>query len=157
MLALPLHYYDEAGRILPPKALFWLHLWLLQSILIFIGAAVIRESSAEILAFWYPSKTQLYLSMATSIPAFLSLLLVSYRSKMWEKDLLWPFYLLKPCLLLTLGLQTGFLFNTIIVQKFHFSYTIGITALIHMSAVIYVYKSYHLQEMCRDWRLRVAD
>jgi hypothetical protein len=156
MLALPLQYYDEAGRILPPKALFWLHIWLLQSILIFMGAAVIKDSSAEILAFWYPSKTKLYLAMLTSIPACLCLLLVSYRNILWERNLLWPFHFVKPCLLLSLGLQTILLVNTIVAQKFHFSYTSGFTILLNMCGALYVFKSYHLKAMCRDWQLRIV-
>lgn len=157
MLALPLRYYDEAGRILPPKALYMLQLWLLQSILIFLGAAIIRNNGAEILSLWYPSKTKLYLAMAASFPAFLSFLIVSYRNKMWERGVFWVFYFIKPCLYLSLGLQTMLLLNTIVELQFHFSYTLGLTALMNMTAVLYVYKSRHLEVMCTDWRLRVSN
>lgn len=157
MLILPLHYYDEAGRVLPPKMLLWLHSWLIKSILIFIGAALMRDSGAEVLAFWYPSKQYLYMSLLSSIPACTSILIVSYRQKLWDKDIVWPFTFLRPSLLLALVLQTGLLLNNIISAQFHFSYTSATSMLLNITAMVYVCKSVHLGTMFHDWRLRISD
>ena len=59
MLKLPLSYYDESGRILPPRWLYSVFILLCIDWLAFIFSLASRTQTSELLAFFYPQKESL--------------------------------------------------------------------------------------------------
>ena len=98
-MLLPLEYYDDAGRVKPAVALYFCIVFLSRSLLILIGSVSVRENSEQLLALFYPEKQYLYISLAIAFPAFLALLLLGFREKIWLAEKLWMFSCIKPLLI----------------------------------------------------------
>ncbi|MFB1034159.1 MAG: DUF2919 family protein, partial [Sinobacterium sp.] len=95
-LLLPLKYYDEAGRVKPATALYVCIAFLSRSLMILIGSVSVRENSDQLLALFYPEKQYLYISLAITFPAFMAILLLGFREKIWNADRCWMFTCIKP-------------------------------------------------------------
>ena len=87
MLKLPLTFYDESGRILPPRWLYSVFILLCIDWLAFVFSLASRTQTSELLTFFYPQKETLGLGLAASLPVLIALSLVSQRDRLWKKRL----------------------------------------------------------------------
>jgi len=151
MLKLPLKYYDESGRILPPRWLYALLLLLCADWALFIFSLASRSQTDVLLHFFYPHSKSLLIALVTSVPALLSLLLLSQRERLWKKGLIsWRRWFI-PCLLLGVG---ALLISQIVYAITHHWAFELITAIRLVMSVIGLYtiaKSRHLRWMVEDW------
>ena len=88
MLKLPLTFYDESGRILPPRWLYSVFILLCIDWLAFVFSLASRTQTSELLTFFYPQKETLGLGLAASLPVLIALSLVSQRDRLWKKGFL---------------------------------------------------------------------
>jgi hypothetical protein len=151
-LPLPLHCYDDAGRIVPPRSLWWMLVFLAKSWLIFIGSVTIRGKESEILAFWYPQKADLYLALALGLPALIAMLLCSNRERLWQRNLNKWVYIVFGCLFLaTIGQLTHYVLRLVNTQ-FVYDHATAMGLIGTLLVVGYTLRSRHLRLMYRDWK-----
>ena len=154
-LLLPLKFYDEGGRVLPPRALWWCLLFVAKSFIIFLFSLTLPEQSERLLKMFYPIKEELYTGLMLGCFALPPALLVSFRHKVWEhhKEIL--FILLKPFILL--GLIGEFAFTVTLVDRqfWGFSWGLALSLLVNLVAIYWLFTSKHLKIMLADWRHRV--
>lgn len=151
MLKLPLKYYDESGRILPPSWLYSLLILLCIDWLAFIFSLASRSQTDALLHFFYPQKESLGLGLAASLPVLASLLLVSQRERLWKRELIvWR----KSVIPLS---QLGII-SLLAVQLFYamhhhwgFEYVTGVKLLIYSISLYAITRSRHLKWMIEDW------
>lgn len=79
MLAFPLKYYDEEGRLLPPLLLLMCCLYLCRGWLLFALSFIDSGQLLFIIQMIQPSRTLLLSSLAIGGPSFLIILCVAYR------------------------------------------------------------------------------
>jgi hypothetical protein len=150
-LPLPLHCYDHAGRIVPPRSFWWILVFLAKSWLIFIGSVTIRGKESEILAFWYPHKADLYLALALGLPALIAMLLCSNRERLWQRDFKKWVYLLLVCIILAcLGQLTHYALR-LINTDFNYDHATAMGLVGVLVVIGYTLRSRHLRLMYRDW------
>ena len=153
-LVLPLHNYDEGGRILPPRALWWCLLFIAKSFIIFGFSLTLPEQSEHLLNMFYPKKDELYTGLILGSVAIPCALLVSFRNKIWSahKELLFAF--LKPMLIA--GLIGELLFSVKLAdqQYWSFSWGIAFSLVLNVLALYWAVSSKHLKLMLKDWKHR---
>ena len=152
-LKLPLHKYDEAGRVKPPWLLFLCLCLLARGIVVFIASVSFRQDGGLLLSIFYPIKYQFYLSLFTAVPAIFTVFLLGFRERIWKAEL-GGLYRMLPVLLGYLVL-TDLLIQLYILRAQHFAFAWP-TALTLFSVILfawYLLKSKHLRIMLLDWRL----
>ena len=152
-LKLPLHKYDEAGRVKPPWLLFLCLCFMARGIVVFIASLSFRQDGGLLLSIFYPVKYQFYLSLLTAIPAIFTLLLLGFREKIWKAEL-GLIYLGLPVILAYL-LISDLLIQLYILRAQHFAFAWP-TALTLFSVLLlawYLATSKHIRIMLADWRL----
>ncbi|WP_269520144.1 DUF2919 family protein [Alteromonas sp. BMJM2] len=151
MLKLPLKYYDESGRILPPVWLYSLLLLLCIDWLVFIFSVASRTQTTDLLAFFYPQKEALGLNLVASLPVLLTLVLISQRERLWKHDLIrWrhcilPFIQIGVLILLTS--QVYYLMH----HQWGFEVVTAVKILLYSMTLYVVTRSRHLKWMINDW------
>lgn len=151
ILPLPLHCYDQAGRVIPPK-LFWLScLFLIKSWLIFLGSVTIRGKEKEILEFWFPIHQDLYVSLALGLPALVAMLLTSHRGKLWEKGRTLWVYWVGVLLSVAILAQLIYLINRLVQAQFNYHHALALSLLGVILIGVYMLRSQHIRQMFRDW------
>lgn len=150
-LPLPLHYYDDTGRIVPPRSFWWALVFLAKSWLIFIGSVTIRGKESEILAFWYPHKADLYLALGLGLPALIALLLCSNRERLWKKDFRKWVYLLVICLVSACLGQLGYYGMRVWNTHFKYDHATAMGLIGILLIIGYILRSRHLRLMYQDW------
>lgn len=151
-LLLPLKYYDDAGRVKPPSAVYYAGLFLCRSLLVLIGALSSRQYGNELLMIFYQKKSLLYINLGIALPAFLALVVIGFREKIWSAQFTWVFGFIRPSLLL--ACLADFMFNLMLayLQHWQFSWPIAITLMLNLLCLYYLYKDKHLIYMVQDWR-----
>lgn len=151
MLKLPLKYYDESGRILPPRWLYALLLLLCADWALFIFSLASRSHTDTLLHFFYPHSKSLLFALVTSVPALLSLLLLSQRERLWKKGLIsWRRWFIPLLLCGVVALLTS---QVVYAITHHWAFEL-ITAIRLVLSIIALYtiaKSRHLRWMVDDW------
>lgn len=152
-LLLPLKYYDAAGRIKPATALYLCIAYLLRSVLLVIAVFTVRDYSDELLDWFYPDKSYLYMSSIVVLPALMTLLILGFREKIWKSNNDWIFLLVQP--LLFISVLTDFFLHLRLsyLQQWQFSWSVAITLLIDVLCLYFLVKDKHLKHMIKDWRL----
>jgi len=151
MLKLPLSFYDESGRILPPRWLYSVFILLCMDWLAFVFSLASRTQTNELLTFFYPQKESLGLGLAASLPVFIALVLVSQRERLWKRGYLeWrrliiPFAQLG--VLSLLGVQLYYAMH----HHWGFEYITGVKIVFYSTALYAISKSRHLKWMIEDW------
>ena len=151
MLKLPLKYYDESGRILPPSWLYWLLLLLCIDWIAFVFSLASRTQTTTLLAFFYPQRESLGVGLIASAPALVSLLLVSQRERLWKNSLTqWRRAIIPFAQIATLSL--------IVIQFYYsmhhhwrFELITGAKLLLYTIALYAVSSSRHVRWMVEDW------
>jgi hypothetical protein len=150
-LLLPLKYYDDAGRIKPAVALYVCVAFLSRSLMILIGSVSVRENSEQMLALFYPEKHYLYISLAIAFPAFIALLLLGFREKIWKTNRCWIFYCIKPLLIFSVIADLGLHIMLANIGHWQFSWLIAFTLLLDSLSLYFLVKDKHTQMMLMDW------
>jgi hypothetical protein len=151
-LLLPLKYYDEAGRVKPAISLYICIAFLTKSLLILIGSVSVRANGDQLLALFYPERQYLYISLCIAFPAFLALLLLGFREKIWQADRCWMFLLIKPLLILSVLTDLGLHIMLAGIAQWQFSWVIAITLLIDALVFYFLLKDKHTKLMLKDWK-----
>ncbi|WP_293745694.1 DUF2919 domain-containing protein [uncultured Paraglaciecola sp.] len=151
-LLLPLKYYDEAGRVKPAVSLYLCIAFLSRSLLILVGSVSVRENGEQLLALFYPERQYLYISLAIAFPAFLALLLLGFREKIWHVGRCWMFSCIKPLLIFSVCADLGLHFMLASTSHWQFSWVIAFTLLIDSLVFYFLTKDKHTQLMLTDWK-----
>ena len=129
---LPLKYYDDAGRVKPAVGLYVCIAFLSRSLMILIGSVSVRENSEQMLALFYPEKHYLYISLAIAFPAFLALLLLGFREKIWKSERCWIFSFIKPLLIFSVLADLVLHIMLANISRWQFSWVIAITLILDL-------------------------
>ncbi|GAB3038409.1 DUF2919 family protein [Bowmanella dokdonensis] len=147
---LPLHYYDEEGRL---KASRWMYaslLFLMRGYLVAIASLTYRQDTGLLLSLFYPDRHYFYLSLATGLPAMLLLVVVWWRHKFrqWAP---WLFACFRP--LLQMSLVADLLLHLWMGQHQHwqFSWLIALTLLLDLLLLLYWRRSGKQRQILKDW------
>ena len=151
-LLLPLKYYDDAGRVKPSMALYVCIAFLSRSLLILVGSVSVRENGEQLLAMFYPEKQYLYISLAIALPAFLGLLLLGFREKIWHADRCWMFSCIKPLLIFSVLADVSLHIMLASIGHWQFSWVIAVTLLIDFLIFYFLVKDKHTHLMLMDWK-----
>jgi hypothetical protein len=151
-LLLPLKYYDDAGRVKPAAALYVCIAFLSRSLLILIGSVSVRENGERLLALFYPEKQYLYISLVIAFPAFLALLLLSFREKVWQADTCWMFSCIKPLLIFSALADLALHVMLANIEYWQFSWVIAVTLLLDLLIFYFLIRDKHTQLMLMDWK-----
>ena len=152
MLKLPLKYYDDAGRILPPKWLYAILMLFSLDWLAFIFSLASRSQTEVLLSLFYPHRISLGLALLSSFPIVIGLTLIGQRERLWKRGFTqWCSWLI-PLILTGMGIS-------LLVQLYHASAIHWgfepITAIKMMLAVMGLYcvgRSRHVRWMIDDWK-----
>lgn len=155
LLKYPLHYYDEAGRLKPPIALYLFLVFLCRGFLLLVISLSFREDSSRMMSLFYPSKYDFYWSMLPVVPALLVFALLSQRNRIWKKG---RHSLFKPMIaLFVVALVIDIVIQVSILWRIHFAFsaTLGYSLLIAAVGLIYALKSQHMRDLVSDWQHQV--
>lgn len=155
-LLLPLKYYDDAGRVKPALAVYFCIAFLSRSLLILIGSVSVRENGEQLLALFYPENQYLYISLATASPAFVALLLLGFREKIWHASRCWIFSCIKPLLIVSVLADLGLHIMLASAEHWRFSWVIAITLLVDSLIFYFLIKDKHTQMMLIDWKRTIT-
>jgi len=152
-LALPLKYYDDAGRIKPPIMLYVIVLFLCRPLIVFIASISFRQDGGLLLSIFYPVKYHFYLALVHAIPALALLLFINFREKLWKHKCAGVFKILPAVFVVLLGLDTAVQLYILNAQSFAFKWSFAFSFVGLIVATLFVAKSYHLKLMNADYRL----
>lgn len=152
MLKLPLKYYDESGRILPPKWLYVLLAFFCLDWVIFIFSLASPSQTDTLLFLFYPQANSLAIALLASLPIVATLLLLSQRERLWKRNFsAWPRALL-PLMLMGIGCAFGVTLYHEASVKWQFELFQGIKLLASIAGLYMVSQSRHLRWMVEDWQ-----
>ncbi len=152
-LKLPLHKYDEAGRVKPPWLFFLCLCFMARGIVVFVASLSFRQDGGLLLSIFYPLKYQFYLSLLTAIPAIMTLLFVGFRERIWKAGK-GALYLAVPAVLAYL-IASDLIIQIYILraQQFAFAWPTALTLFSVLLFAWYLISSKHMRIMLADWRL----
>ncbi|WP_218310676.1 DUF2919 family protein [Alteromonas antoniana] len=153
-LKLPLHCYDEAGRITPPRWLAVVFVFCLADWLILIFSLTMRDKTSFLLSLFYPSRIELAVSLLCALPALLSLILASQRERLWKREHLRWSYWVVPLLIFSLLSQIALQLWYLSSHHWQFQFVIAARLLVCIVSCYAVVKSRHLRWMISDWLLK---
>lgn len=152
-IALPLKYYDDAGRVRPPIGL-WLYVaFIAKSVLILIGSLTNRDTSDSMLEIFYPQKSDFYFGLLLGCFGLAIWLICGFREKIWQANKEALFSIIKPTIFFSLVLDLGFQIKLAHTHYWAFSWSIGVNVLLIGCFAYWLFKSRHLTIMLVDWRL----
>lgn len=153
-LPLPLHKYDDNGRVKPPPMLMLSLLFFARSIVVFIASLSFREDGGLLLSLFYPDKYQFYLSLSSAVPALLVIFLIGFREKLWQADKARVFYALPWLIGFVLFIDTSLQLYIIAKLHFQFSWPSALSLLVTMLIIWYLFLSTSIKVLFRDWPLK---
>ena len=151
MLKLPLKFYDESGRILPPSWFYGVLLFLCIDWLAFIFSLASMSQTNELLTFFYPQKATLGLGLVASLPVLASLLLVSQRERLWKREIkVWRHAVLP---LVQTGVVALLIVQIYYSMQHHWGFELmtGAKLTLYSMSLYAISKSRHLKWMIADW------
>lgn len=151
MLKLPLQFYDESGRILPPKWLYALCMLLCIDWIAFVFSLASRAQTNELLSFFYPNKASLGIALIASLPILTGLLLVSQRDRLWKKGYIKWCTAIKPTILFGCFLLFAVQFTYLMDREWGFEFVVALRMAFCLFALYAFWKSRHLRWMIEDW------
>lgn len=151
MLQLPLHHYDEGGKVKPPRLLWWVLLYLAKSLLVVAFALTPGVEATKILNTVYPRQINLVLGLGQS--AFVAIIwaICAFREKWTDKQLFFLFRLIRPMLLGVLVMDLSFTILLIYQQHWTFNWGLALSLVFATWCMIWVTYSKHLRIMVKDW------
>lgn len=152
-IALPLKYYDDAGRVKPPIGLWLYATFIAKSVLILVGSLTNRDTSESMLEIFYPQKSDFYFGLILGCFGLVICLICGFREKIWQAKKIVLFSTIKPLIICSLMLDLGFQFKLAHAHYWAFSWNIGVNILLIGSFAYWLIKSHHLKIMLEDWQL----
>lgn len=152
MLKLPLKYYDESGRILPPIWLYALLAFFCLDWCAFIFSLASRAQTEALLLYFYPHGESLGLALISSFPLVIVVVAISQRERLWKHDYInWCRWLI-PAMLL--GVSCAFGVQVYHAIKLHWNFEVVTAVKISVSLVAFyvLCRSRHLHWMVKDWQ-----
>ncbi len=150
-LLLPLHCYDEAGIIKPPKWLYWLLLCVCVDWLVLIFSLALRQHTTLLLTLFYPNRELLAIQLIVTIPFILTLLLLGNRSRLWKKKLVkWPQSIL-PLMFVGISLSLAATLWQLHHRDWEFALLQAYRLTLNLILAILLIRSSHIGLMLRDW------
>lgn len=151
-LLLPLQYYDEAGRIKPPRFFWWCGLLLAKSYFIFILSLSNFRDSDALLEVFYPRPSELYIGLGIGLSAVLAIAIVAYREKWWGSSWAMLCHLIKPLLLLAVIMDISHQIQLLLEHHWMFSWAVAFSVVLDSVLLYWILKSRHLKYMLKDWQ-----
>lgn len=151
-LLLPLKYYDEAGRVKPPSALYWCALFMCRSVVILIGALSSRQYGNELLGLFYSEKTYLYFNLIIALPTVLAMLIIGFRDKSWLTNNIYLYGFIRPLMIFSALADLSFHVFFANLHHWQFSWIIAATFILDVLCVYFLIKDKHILLMVSDWR-----
>lgn len=149
-LPLPLHCYDEAGRVKPPLWMHWCFFWGARSLLLLVAVLLIGPRGEAVPALFYASNSQWILHCSLGLVYLALWLLMGRREWFWQKSfhLNWMKSALIGLFTIDLVAQTYWIAMSI----GEFRGLKGAELLISLLCCFCVLRSSHLKLMMVDWR-----
>ncbi|WP_229333450.1 DUF2919 domain-containing protein [Glaciecola sp. MH2013] len=154
-MSLPLHCYDDNGRIKPPLLLMFALIFFARSVVVFIASLSFRQDGSLLLSIFYPDKYQFYLTLLGSLLSVSVLFLIGFREKIWKTGRARVFVALPVLLAIICAFDLGLQLYIIAQQGYLFSWPMATIFLITLLIIWYLLLSKHLREILRDWQASV--
>lgn len=138
---LPLHRYDNEGRVKPPVIYYWVIAYLMRGFIIVLGASGMGVDTKAVLGAFYPSHTQLYAHLLIGIPAIYCFFILSYRKQFYDNEKIFWLNTVKPVLMAGLLLDLGFNIFLACSMEWVFSFSLGGTFLLNIAIMYSIFKS----------------
>lgn len=151
-LKYPLRYYDEAGRFKTPLYIYLLMLFSCRALFVLIVALSYRQDSEGLLSTFYPNNYHFYQSLIPMLPALLVLIIVSKRNAFWTTQKYFPFKFILPLTLFALLSDIAVQINILYQSDFNFSLVIGLSILVALSGILYIFRSAYFYDVLKDWQ-----
>ncbi|MBU3022988.1 DUF2919 family protein [Aestuariibacter sp. A3R04] len=151
-LLLPLHCYDEAGRIKPPRWLLVLLVLLCSDWIILIFSLASMGQTSQLLGILYPDKSQFGLRLVATIPLLLAVLMLSNRERFWKRHWYSWRFLCCGCILTGIALSAIIQIVALEHDDWAFHFTPGCFLLLNLLTIVCIFNSRHLRLMLNDWR-----
>ena len=152
MLKLPLKYYDESGRILPPKWLYVILALFSLDWIAFIFSLASRSQTEALLKLFYPQSESLVLALLSSVPIVLGLVLISQRERLWKKGITGWSRALLPLILVGVIASLSVQFYHIVSVHWGFEMITAIKVVVSIISLYCISRSRHLRWMIQDWK-----
>jgi hypothetical protein len=124
--------------------------------LILIGSVSVRENGEQLLALFYPESQYLYISLTIAFPAFLGLLLLGFREKIWNASRCWMFSCIRPLLIFSVLADLVLHIVMANIKNWQFSWLIAITLLLDLLVFYFLIKDKHTLLMLVDWKKSIS-
>lgn len=151
-LMLPLHHYDDQGRIKPPWPLYLTLFFLIRGYLIFIASASYMADGSVLLKVFYPDKAEFYASLWLGFPSLLLLVLLVWRQRILDSPWRGVFRCLWPLTLCSLLADLGVHLHHAWQSQWLFSWPLALTLVLDGVLLGYWSRSRLLRLMLFDWQ-----
>lgn len=151
MLALPLHCYDEAGRIKPPKWLFWILALGLKDWVLLVFALASREHTDTLMRLFYPDPVLFEINLGLALPFVVLFFTFGFRQKLWDRGWIRWAVLIKPTMVLALLAQVLFNLSAVVQSGGVFNLSSGLLVFLSATCLLVVLRSQHVKFMLNDW------
>jgi hypothetical protein len=152
MLKLPLKYYDEAGRILPPVWLYGLLTFFCLDWIAFVFSLASRTQTETLLRIFYPHSESLGLALASSFPLVLVMILISQRERLWKHHyVMWSGWLI-PAMVFGVTCSLGVQVYHAVKLHWNFDIVTAIKITVSLVGLYVLCRSRHLRWMIEDWQ-----
>lgn len=151
-LLLPLHCYDESGRIKPPRWLTVLLILLCSDWIALIFSLASMGHTSQLLGLIYPDKSQFGLRLVASIPLLIAILMLSNRERLWKRH--WYRWRILCFVLIIVGVVCSAMIQVLALShdNWAFHVTPGIFLFLNGLTIVSITNSRHVRYMLQDWR-----
>ena len=151
-MLLPLHCYDEAGRIKPPLWLYWMLLILCSDWIALVFSLVTFGQTSELLSVLYADKTVLGWRLLATWPFLTVILLMGNRERLWKKELTGWRLGIMPLIWTGNIVSIAAQMQTVLHDQWDFHWTPACFILVNVLVFVTVMRSRHIRLMVSDWR-----
>lgn len=152
MIPLPLKHYDEAGIVLPPRWFYWLLAIACRDVLLVAAFTAVPAESETLYRLFFPHSDTLWLQMVAALPFMLVVVLLSFREKLWQRQLTGWRYMIRPLCTVGALIQMGVAGYFLARSGWQFDGYLGSVVLLLCALIYMVNRSSHVSIMLHDWR-----
>lgn len=152
ILKFPLDKYDESGRLKPPLFFYFGLIYLCRSVFFLIVALSLRGQSDALMAVFYPSHREFYLSLVIAAFAMYLLFIVSRRYSLWHSHQYLHFRLLLPFTFFTVAMDICLQIYILYLQSFAFAANKVMTLTFAFAFIAYLLTNPLIRSLSEDWR-----
>ena len=151
MLQLPLHHYDEGGKVKPPRLLWWILLYLAKSLVVVAFALTPGVEATKLLNALYPKQINLALGLFQSAIVAFIWGICAFREKWMANHHFFLFKLVLPLLYIVLMMDLTFTVLLVYQENWSFHWGLASSLVVAIWSLIWVSSSKHLRIMITDW------